>query len=265
MTKQMLYAKTTNELITLLKNNAGAKIVGGCTAIDQLPDKSISILQVKELNSIIRHERFLTVGPGVTLNRILQIGQNHIPQILYDAISSVANPIIRNMATIGGNILSEGHKHTLYAPLMALDAKLDFRTKNEALTESILNFKSIPKGSVLTAIRIPLVDSDLSIFRRIGPEQGITEESASFSFLAKIEKNSLLSVRLTFAGPFTFHSKEFENTLVGKKLPLTQKDIIQICENAAASFNKTATDKMISDVLRQQFMNLTRYAFEQLT
>jgi CO/xanthine dehydrogenase FAD-binding subunit len=148
---------------------------------------------------------------------------------------------------------------------MALDARLDFKNQSETTSESILSFKTVPAGSVLTAIRIPLVDSDLSIFRRIGPEQGISEDSASFAFLAKIEKNSLLNVKLTFAGPFTFHSKEFENSLVGKRIPLNQKDIIQICTTVSEEFNKAATDKMISDVVRQQFFNLTRYSFEQLT
>lgn len=265
MSKQMLYARTPNELITLLKNNQGAKIVGGCTGNDEFPKKAISIKQIKDFNHITRHERFLTVGPGVTLSQLLALGQNHLPQVLFEALSSIANPIIRNMATIGGNILASGQKHTLYAPLMALDAKLDFKTPSDTFTESILNFKSVPQGSILTAIRIPLLDSDLSIFRRIGPEQGINELSASFAFLAKIEKNSLLGIRLTFAGPFTFHSKEFENSLVGKRLPLSQKDVSQICENAEVAFNKAATDKMISDVLKQQFFNLTRYSFEQLT
>ena len=30
-------------------------------------------------------------------------------------------------------------------------------------------------------------------------------------------------------------------------------------------FDKASTDQMISDVVRQQFLNLTRYSFEQLT
>lgn len=265
MSKQMLYAKNVNELLSLLKNNQGAVIVSGCTELEDFPQKAISIKQIKEFNHISRHERFLSVGPGVTLNQILQLGQNHIPPVLYEALQSIANPIIRNMATIGGNIFAQGQKHTLYAPLMALDARLDFKTQSETTSESILNFSGIQQGSVLTTIRIPLVDSDLSIFRRIGPEQGISEDSASYAFLAKIEKNSLLNVRLTFAGPFSFHSKEFENSLVGKRLPLTQKDLIQICANVRDAFNKTATDKMISAVMRQQFFNLTRYSFEQLT
>ena len=72
-------------------------------------------------------------------------------------------------------------------------------------------------------------------------------------------------MHLAFAGPFAFHSKDFENQLIGQRLPLSQKDINEIQNLAAAEFQKAATDQMISDVMRQQFLNLTRYSFEQLT
>lgn len=265
MTKQMLYARTVSELLSLLKNNQGSKIVGGCTGIDELPNRAISIKGIKEFNHVVRHERFISVGPGVTLSQLLQMGQKHLPSILYEAVQSIASPIIRNMATIGGNIFSTEYKHTLYAPLMALDARLEFKNQNETITENILNLKTIPEGFVLTSIKIPLDDADIAIFRRIGPERGITEQSGSFAFLAKIEKNSLLNVRLTFAGPLAFHSKSFENSLVGLRLPITNKEILQIEQSIKEEFNKATTDMMISDVVRQQFFNLARYSFEQLT
>ena len=46
---------------------------------------------------------------------------------------------------------------------------------------------------------------------------------------------------------------------------MTQKDIAEILEMVKQEFYKTATDQMISDVLTQQFFNLTKYSFEQLS
>ena len=51
----------------------------------------------------------------------------------------------------------------------------------------------------------------------------------------------------------------------GLRLPLSQEDISQLEEAVAEQFQKAATDQMITDVMRQQFFNLTRYSFEQLT
>jgi len=265
MSKKILYARNQSELIKILINNPGTRVVGGCTRIETLPDKFISTRGIKELSHISRHERYIDVGPGATLSELLAVGQSHLPAILYEALNCIANPIIRNTATIGGNICSENHKLTLFAPLMALDAKLEFRNQTESYTENIRNFKSIPENFILSNIRIPLVDAELSIFRRIGPEHSITEQSAAFAFLADTEKNSLLNVHLAFAGPFTFHNKEFENFMSGRRLPLTQKDISQLEEAVAEHFQKAATDQMITDVMRQQFFNLARYSFEQLT
>ena len=265
MGKTILYAKNAAELIKILNNNPGTKVVGGCNRIESLPEKFISTHGIKDLSHISRHERYIDVGPGTTLSELLAIGQTHLPPILYEALNCIANPIIRNTATIGGNICSENHKLTLFAPLMALDAKLEFKNQTETHTENIRNFKAVPEGFILSNIRIPLVDAEISIFRRVGPEHSITQQSASFAFLADTEKNSLLNVHLAFAGPFTFHSKEFENFMSGRRLPLSQKDISQLEEAVAEQFQKAATDQMITDVMRQQFFNLARYSFEQLT
>lgn len=265
MEKKIYFAKNIDELLYHLTNVKDLTIVGGCTYISEVPASCISTRNIKELSEINRHERYIDVGPATTLSSIIDIGQNHLPQILYEALNCIANPLIRNMATIGGNICAEGHKLTLFAPLMALDARLTFKNHNETLTENIRNFRGIPEGFVLTNIRIPIVDSDISIFRRIGPEHSITQQSASFAFMASTEKNSLVNVRLAFAGPFTFQSKDLENALIGRHLPLTQKDISQITEVVVEEFQKAATDQMISDVVKQQFFNLARYCFEQLT
>ena len=263
--KSVLIARNISELLYQLKINKGLKVVGGCTRIEELPDKAISTFGIKELSQIARHERFLDVGPGATLSTLLAVGQNHLPQILYEALNCIANPMIRNIATVGGNICSPGQKLTLYAPLLALEARLEFKSQNETKLENLQNFKKVPEGFILSNIRIPIVNFDLSIFRRIGPEHSITEQSASFAFLVSTEKNAIIDVSLAFAGPFVFKSKTLENALIGHKLPLTRKDIDLIQKQVAEEFQHAATDQMISDVVKQQFFNLTRYSFGQLT
>jgi len=263
--KSILFAKNIQELFFQLKSNQELTVVGGCTQLDELPGKSISTYGIPDLSHITRHERFLEIGPGATLAQILSIGQSHLPAILYEAILSVANPIIRNMATIGGNICTEGHKRTLFAPLLALDTKLELRSQTETRIEPLQTFKKVPDGFILSNIRIPLSYPEVSIFRRIGPEHTITQHSASFVFLGDTERNSLVDVKLAFAGPFVFRSKNLENMIIGHRLPLTKKDIDEIQLMVEAEFQKASTDQMISDVVRQQFLNLTRYSFEQLT
>ena len=64
--KSILFAKNISELFFQLKSNQELTVVGGCTQLDDLPDKSISTHGIAELCQIARHERFLDVGPGAT-------------------------------------------------------------------------------------------------------------------------------------------------------------------------------------------------------
>lgn len=269
MNKTVFFAKNLNELLYHVKTVQGLTIVGGCTGIDQLPEKSVSTFGIKELSQINLHERYIEIGPGATIAELLNMGKKHIPEVLYKALSTIATPNIRNMATIAGNIFAKDRKHTLFAPLLALDAKLEFKNQSETKNFALTNFagpQSIPQGFVLTKIIIPVNDYDICVFRRVGPENSVNENSASFAFLASLEKNSLLSVKIAFAGPFVFRStKDFENSLIGHRLPLSQKDIGEIEELIKKEFTKASQDQMISDVLKQQFFNLCRYSFEQLT
>lgn len=262
--KTVFYAKNVNDLFYQIKTSQNLEIVGGCTRIEEIPNKFISTRKIEELCRIDRHERYLDVGPGVTLSELLEIGPNHLPEVLYKALISIANPNVRNLATVGGNIMETNQKLTLYAPLMVLDAKLDIESPSEKQTVPIQNFRGLPEGFILRNIRIPLTDGDISIFKRIGPEHSIDETSASFAFIAETERNNISRIALSFAGPFVFRSKEFETSLIGLRLPLSKKNVKEIHENAKEKFTEASKDIMMNDVMRQQFSNLVRYAFEQL-
>lgn len=263
--KSILYAKNISDLLTQLKNNQNLQIVGGCTGIEELPDRAISTHGIKELSQIERHERYIQIGSGTTLSEIINLGPNHVPQVLYEALNTIANPMIRNMATIGGNICSTDHKHTLYAPLLALETKLEFKNQSETILEPLLNFKKIPEGYILSNIRIQLIDEDIAIFRRVGPENTINQASASYAFIVNTEKNIVVDVKLAFAGPKAFKSKVIENQLIGHRLPLSIKEIDNMQEQIAQEFYAATEGEMISNVSKQQFINLCRYSFEQLT
>ena len=129
--KNIFYAKNLQEIFYSLKNIKNLKLIGGATGLETLPEKSLSIINIPELKKISKHERYIEFGPATSLSQILNLGERHIPKILFDALSTIANPFVRNIATIGGNIMGDFWYHTLYAPLLALDARLELKTENE--------------------------------------------------------------------------------------------------------------------------------------
>lgn len=218
---------------------------------------------------IDKHEHFIEFGSGVTLNQILNLGRKRIPSVLYDAAETVAYPFVRNIATIGGNICASGIRHTLYAPLLALDAQLELQNPSNSSFIPIMKFYSVPDNCIISRIRIPSEEWDIALFRRTGPENIISDGSASFTFLANTHKGILSDLRIAFCGLASIRSRELENNLIGTKLPLSDKSIqFMLIEASNVFAERTAGIKGKEDtlmMLEAQFLNLLSDSLSMLT
>ena len=258
-------AKSINDILYQLKTVNNLQLIGGATYIKDFPEKALSVRNIPELQEIDKHERFIDFGPAVSLNRILHLGRNAIPSILYDSILSMSNHAVRNMATIGGNIMAKNKRLSLVAPLTVLESTLKFKTQKTTDVIPITKVDSVPANAVLVSIRIPTDEWNVEIFKRLGPSYKITNESASFCFLAKTEKNLLINLKLCFTGPFVFQSKELESKFLGVRLPLSQSVIHDFITIASREFDEYAKDIQYEPILKQQFLNLIAYSLHELT
>ncbi len=271
--KTIFLAKNISEILYQIKNVSGLEIVGGCTSIKELPEKSLSVRDISELKMINHHERYIDIGPAVTLNQIIALDKDRAPQILREAAQSAANHFIRNMATLGGNICAsvqspKSIKRSLYAPLLALGATLKFRNTENQMSSTIpfSKFTSVQPKHLLVNIHIPADDWDVSVFRRSGPDGLLTDESSSYCFLAKTDRGVLSSVKIAFAGPIVFQDLELETKLLGVKLPLSSKNIQDFLVSAQVSFEKALEQSgEKKQTLAEEFLNFTKYSLNQLT
>ena len=243
-TKDIYFGTSLEEVLYQLRNRSNLKICGGCTYLKELPPVSMIIRNIKEFKLIEKRERYIEIGAGVTLASIMELGEKHVPPVLYQALGSIATPLVRNIATLGGNLCIEPLCGTLFAPLLALDAKLEFRVNSEILSLPMTQFstfttgKLVPAGSVLTKVRVPLDEWELSLFRRVGPSWTLNENCASYAFLASIQKETLMNLRIAFCGALRLQSRELENKLIGTKLPLSPKEIQDMLESAGEYFDQ---------------------------
>lgn len=257
-------AKNVNDILFHKKTVNNLVIVGGSTYLDELPEKSLSIRNIPELSQISKHERYIDFGPAVTLNQIFNMGINFLPSVLYESIPTIANHVIRNIATIGGNILSKDSHLTLIAPLIALGTLLKFKFQKNIEIIPLLKFTNIPENSVLVNIRVPTEDWNIAIFKRLGPANKLSNDSASFCFLANTEKEVLINLRLCFSGPFIFTSNELETKYLGTKLPLSNSIIEDFINLAEKQFDENAKDIEYNPILKKQFLNLIAYSLHEL-
>ena len=263
------YAKSLSDVLFHLKTIPQLKIYGGCTASEKLAHSSLIISKINDFLLIDKHEHFIEFGAGVTLSQILNLGKKRIPAVLFEAAESIAYPFIRNAATIGGNICAEGIKHTLYAPLLALDSQLEIQSPSNSGFIPLMKFHAVPDSCMISRIRIPSEEWDIAIFRRTGPENVLSDASASFTFLANTQKGILSDLRIAFCGLVSIRSKELENNLIGTKLPLSDKAIQTMLAEAYSAFTDKAAgikDKNeVLSLLKAQFLNLLSDSLSMLT
>ena len=270
---------TLHDLLYHLKNTSNLKVYGGATSLHKknkeitvaINENAIFATECKECCFIDKKERYIDFGAGITLNKILYLGKNKLPEYFYKAISSVANPLIRNTATLVGNICNDNFYNTLYAPLLAVDAKLEIRNYSETKVVELSKFTGLKNGEMITKLRLPLIDWDVEMFERLGPTNKLIDVSASYTFLAKSEKNTLTELRIAFCGKIKLRSNELENQLIGIKLPISKKAISNMIEVASEIYDKELSyleeeqQELVHPMLKSQFLNLLRKSLEKLT
>ena len=67
---KFFFARNEQELFYQKKTIAGLQVIGGCTYLEHLPQKSISTTLIPKFREISKHERYIEIGPGVTLSEL---------------------------------------------------------------------------------------------------------------------------------------------------------------------------------------------------
>ncbi len=262
---QVSIADSLTDVFYYLKTMPGLKITGACTNLKEFPKKMLSVRGLKELSEITRNENYIEAGSAVTITKLMLQGKTKLPAFFYEALNSIATSQIRNLATIGGNICSEDIKGTLYAPLLALDARLIFQTETETTAIPISKF-SLDKGfRLLTKVRIPTDEWDIAEFCRLGESHHLTEKSASYVFLASVENSVLTRVRLAFANLQGARFTNFENRIVGSRLPLEKKNISSIITDAGFEYDKYFSYSKNNPFMKEEFLRLITYSLNKIS
>lgn len=127
----------------------------------------ISLRRLEELGGIRVEDGFLLLGPAVTLTQILAspLIQAHVP-ILRDAAKVMGSTQMRNVATVGGNVMSAAPSGDTLGPLLCLDAVCVLRSAKGERRVPMTEMFAAPRTTaaepdeLLTVLEIPLPHSD---------------------------------------------------------------------------------------------------------
>ncbi len=173
----------TDALDALAQNNASIRpLAGGTDMIVDIrakratPDVLVSLQNVSELRGIKRENGTLKIGAATTIAEFLKHPELTKFDALRQAAYVFANPMIRNTATIGGNIGSASPAGDMLPPLLALNAQIELVSKNETRSMPIADFFLGPRKTarradeLLSNIQFPTSNFQ-SAFYKLGLRQ----------------------------------------------------------------------------------------------
>jgi hypothetical protein len=68
------------------------------------------------------------------------------------------------------------------------------------------------------------------VYKKFADQYPVDESGGGAVFMARIQKNILIDLRVVFAGQIVLRDKNSETVLVGKQLPLDRRDAVHFAE-----------------------------------
>ena len=206
----------------------------------------IDVSRIAGLDQIVLDEdNNIHLGPLVTHNHCVAsklIRACALP--LAQACWQVGAPQIRNRGTIAGNLITASPANDTITPLMAMEAKVVVRSKEEERTISLEEFfKGVRKtllkeNEMLVDIVFPALQSEKQKgnFYKLGLRRAQAISVINVAAVLDFEEEKVLKARITLGSvaPTIVHATEAEEYLVGKELNVeTISKASELTEKAA--------------------------------
>jgi Aerobic-type carbon monoxide dehydrogenase, middle subunit CoxM/CutM homologs len=226
-------AKTLPEALELCKNERLIPFAGGTDLMvrrrswsgthSHFEYPALFIGGLTELQWIHCKADTLIIGSAATLATILE--NQDVPQILKEALSVMASPAIRNVATLGGNICNASPAGDTLPPLHALEAALVIQNSAGSRELPVADFIKGPGQTdlkaeeLLTEIHIPLKRFNCQYYKKVGTRKADALSKVSFAGLAEVSGGVVADIRIALGAvaPRVVRDLAAEAFLKGKK------------------------------------------------
>ncbi len=278
---EYLSPRSLLEVLTLLGTWKGkAKLLAGCT--NMLPDirakamgpaALIDLSHLKGLSYIKEEKRKIRVGALTTIAEITSSKSilKYAP-ILSEAVKQLGNPLVRNRATIAGNLADASPAADTAVPLLALDATVvTDRAGKKGREIPIDQFFMAPNKTVLKADAIikevffPKPDPKAGwAYRKLGLRNSMAISVVSVAVLLETDGEVCKKARISLGAvaPTPMRAYETEVRLTGQRI---SEDLIKACCEEIEGEVKPISDiRASADYRRSMASVLFRRCVEQI-
>ena len=210
-----LLAGGTDLLITLQKGGLAPNLV-------------VSLERLDELREMAGFSSGLTIGARITAAELAESWLGPAEQVLSEAAVQVGSPLIRNRATIGGNLVSAMPAADLAPPLLALRAVVVLNRVGSERVVDLEDFFVAPgeqvmqPDEIMSEIFIPnLPEGSGGAFEKLGVRKALERSIVSVAAVLSLEDDgkTIADVRIALGAvaPTPMLAVEAADNLTGKK------------------------------------------------
>jgi xanthine dehydrogenase small subunit len=222
--------ETLAECFDLLESDPHALLVAGNTDLGVITNLHgerfqhlVSVEKIDELGGYRNATGGVEIGAGLTLSEIGEQWRD-APAAVRDWLKLFASPLIRNRATLGGNLATASPIGDSAPLLLALDAEVEIASRTRRRCIPLASFFTgyrrtvLERGEILISICIPKPLPDVSRFYKIAKRScdDISTVAAGMS-LWRDRAGRITRARLAFGGvgPTPVRAVQAEHALAG--------------------------------------------------
>jgi aerobic carbon-monoxide dehydrogenase medium subunit len=259
----------------LEKYGDDARVIAGGTSLIimmrqrlLMPKVVISLARIPKFDKITYNAKEgLRIGAGAR-HRDIELApavQKHYP-LLHETFRKVAQPRIRNMGTVGGNLAAGDPLTDPGASLIALDAEVTLTSSKGQRRLSLDDFfidyyqTALEPGELLTEIHVPPPQRPRWSHIKFTPRSIEDFATVGVAITLKANNSTCEDVRLGLnsVGPTIVHAKKAEESLRGK--PITDTTLQEMGEAAATECDPTDDNRGSAEYKREMVKVLVRRA-----
>lgn len=271
-------ATDLDQALQILAAEPGTVLVAGATdwgvEVNIKGARARSVLgidRLPELRQIHWGERFLELGAACTLSELERQLAGRVP-LLGKLFGQFASRLIRNSATLGGNLGTGSPIGDTPPALLALEAQLVLSSirgnRVVALAEYFTGYRQTVRepGEMITAIRIPLPLAELTSFQKISKRRFDDISSVAVGYAVTVEDGVISKARIGLGGVAAtpLRAKATEEMLEGREWNL---DTIRATASIMGEEGTPMDDHRASASYRKAMLasSLERFYAEQLS
>lgn len=244
-----LIPKSLNDALRAISNKDRnyRLLAGGTNVVPDLREGGISqqlivdLSGIKTLKHIKEEKGTIKIGALVTIADLLrsQLIRKHAP-VLWEASYKFAGPLIRNRATVGGNLVDASPAADTAVPLLALKAQVKLRSLKGQRTVTLDKFFTdyrktvIRPGEILTEVAFPIpLRGTKQGYHKVGRRNSMAISVASIAVVLNMNGNTCThaGIGLGAVAPIPLRVENAEALLRGKRVDL---ELARRCGEVAA-------------------------------